>query len=252
MKNTILKQKLHSNELTIGSWVTFPSPKVVEVLSGFNFDWLCIDIEHNLFNHETIVNLIRTIQYYDMSALVRIDHNEPVIIKKCLDAGADGLIIPMVNTSKDAERAVESAYYPPIGKRGVGLSRAQKYGLSFTEYQTWLKDDLVIIAQIEHFEGVENLESIIRTNRIDGVIIGPYDLSASLGIPGQFDKQEVQGLLNKFEEICKENDFPFGEHIVYPEQSVLDSKVAQGSKFIAFGTDFNFMIKGLRDNFFLR
>lgn len=249
MKNNSLKQKLNANELTIGSWVTFSSPKVIEVLSGFGFDWLCIDIEHNLLNNETLINLIRTIQYYDMAALVRIDDNEPVIIKKCLDAGADGLIIPMMNNKEDAESALNSAYYPPKGRRGVGLSRAQKYGLSFDQYQAWLENNLVIIAQIEHYEGMKNLELIIDTPGIDGAIIGPYDLSASLGYPGKFERDDVKVLLERFKEVCIKTKLPFGEHIVYPEPDKLDTKIAEGSKFIAYGTDFNFMIKGLADNY---
>ena len=191
MKDNNLKKKLNSNQVTLGSWITFQSDKSIEVLSHFSFDWLCIDIEHNLFNEETLMHLIRTIQYYNKAALIRIDSNDPVIIKKCLDAGADGLIIPMINTAQDAINAINSSYYPPLGNRGVGLSRAQRYGLEFENYKKWLDENLVIIAQIEHHEGISNLDEIVRIDGIDGFIIGPYDLSASIGHPGEIERIEM-------------------------------------------------------------
>lgn len=247
MKNKNLKRKLSSNQVTIGSWITFQSDKSIEVLSNFSFDWLCLDIEHNLFNHETLLGLIRTIQYYDKAALIRIDSNDPVIIKKCLDAGADGLIIPMINSAQEALNAVHSSYYPPRGIRGVGLSRAQNYGLEFKRYQDWLKDNLVIIAQIEHYEGINNLEEIVKIDGIDGLIIGPYDLSASIGRPGDLESLEMKEMIEKFQITCKNAGKAFGEHIVYPDKMKLNKTIESGSNFVAYGTDFNFMIKGLED-----
>ena len=234
-----------NNELTIGSWITIPSPNIVELLSEYKFDWLCIDIEHNFFNNENVVYLIRLIQSYDIAALVRVSSNDEVIIKHVMDAGADGVVIPMVNSLDDAKSAVESVYYPPKGKRGVGLSRAQKYGAGFSEYKKWLEENAVIIAQIEHHEAISNLEEIIELNGIDGVLIGPYDLSASMGYPGEFDREDVKEQLNKFKSICKKMSFSHGLHIVDPIQSVLKSKIDEGYNLIAYGTDFNFLRTGL-------
>ena len=252
MKNNNLKRKLNSDQVALGSWITFQSDKSIEVLSNFPFDWLCLDIEHNLFNNETLLNLIRTIQYYDKAALVRIDSNDPVIIKKCLDAGADGLIIPMINSAKDAMNAVRSSYYPPIGNRGVGLSRAQKYGLEFANYKDWIKENLVIIAQIEHHEGIANLSEIVEVNGIDGFIIGPYDLSASIGYPGDLESLEMKEMMKKFQSICTKAGKAYGEHIVYPDKIKLKKLIESGARFIAYGTDFNFMIKGLRDGVYTK
>lgn len=245
MNNKKLKKSLSKNLPTIGSWITIPSPNIIEILAQYKFDWLCLDIEHNMFSHETIVNLIRLIQSYDIAALVRVSENDEVIIKHVMDAGADGVIIPMVSSFEDAKAAVDSVFYPPMGKRGVGLSRAQKYGAGFLEYQKWLEENAVIIAQIEHHEAITNLKDIIATNGIDGVLIGPYDLSASMGFPGRFEREDVQDQLVKFKSICDEAGFPYGLHIVDPEKTELQAKLNEGYNVIAYGTDFNFLRKGL-------
>lgn len=249
MKNTNLKKSLKKKQLMLGSWITIPSINIVELLAQFDFDWLCIDTEHNMFNNETIISLIRSIQSYNIAALVRVSSNDEVVIKQCMDAGADGVIIPMINNKADAIDAVNSVYYPPIGKRGVGLSRAQDYGLSFEKYNNWLNENAVIIAQIEHYEAIDNLDEIISVNSIDGLLIGPYDLSASLGFPGQFEKDEVQDYLNKFKEKCYDSNISNGLHIVDPEKNILDNKIKDGFNLIAYGTDFNFLLRGVKSNF---
>jgi len=243
MKNTLLKKKLLNNELTIGSWITIGHPSVVEVLSSVGFDWLTIDLEHTTIDLSTTQTLISTIQANNMSALVRVSKNDEVYIKRVLDAGADGIIVPMVNNKEDAKKAVEYVKYPPVGKRGVGLYRAQHYGLNngFEEYKKWLDEYVVIIAQIEHFESVNNIEEIISTPGIDGVIIGPYDLSGSMGFPGEFDKKEVKKAIEKVISVCKEKNFPAGFHVIDPSSDRLQEKVNSGYTFLAFSTDFLFM-----------
>jgi 2-dehydro-3-deoxyglucarate aldolase len=249
MNNKKLKKNLKNNTLTIGSWVTISSPNIIEVLAQYDFDWLCIDIEHNMFNNESVINLIRLIQSFDIAALVRVSSNDEVIIKHCMDAGADGIVVPMVNSLSDAKKAVDSVYYPPAGKRGVGLSRAQKYGAGFIEYKEWLNESAIIIAQIEHHKAITNLEEIISLDLIDGAIIGPYDLSASMGYPGEFNRDDVQEQLEQFKSICKKANFPYGFHIVDPIQETLESKINEGYNFIAYGTDFNFLREGIKNSF---
>jgi 2-dehydro-3-deoxyglucarate aldolase len=129
----------------------------VEVMALAGFEWLVVDIEHTSIDLSSTENLIRTIQANDIKALVRVSKNEEVIIKKVLDMGADGIIVPMVNSKEDAAQAVNYAKYPPQGKRGVGLYRATKYGTNFEEYKKWVDEELVIIAQIEHIDAVNNI-----------------------------------------------------------------------------------------------
>jgi len=128
--------------------------------------------------------LIATAQSKDIAALVRVPKNEEVAIKHAMDAGAATVIVPMINSKEDAIKAVAYAKYPPQGRRGVGLSRAQKYGYGFDEYKEWLHNSAVVIAQIEHISGINNLEEIVSVHGIDGTIIGPYDLCGSLGCIG--------------------------------------------------------------------
>ena len=248
MKNKNLKKSLKHNLLTVGSWITIGHPSVVEILSNAGFDWLTIDMEHNSIDPSMMQTLISTIQSKDIAALVRVSKNEEVSIKHALDAGADGIIVPMVNNENDAVKAVEYSKSPPYGKRGVGLSRAQNYGVSFNEYKQWAKENLVIIAQIEHIEGVKNLDKIISIKGIDGIIVGPYDLSGSLGFPGEFDREDVKKALTKVKEICLEKKFPMGYHVVEPDVELVNSKILEGYTFMAFSTDFYFMGQKAKDS----
>lgn len=247
MKNTILKEKLKNNELTMGTWISIGHPVVVEILSTAGFDWLTIDMEHNAIDNSMMQILISTIQSKDKAALVRVSKNEEVAIKHALDAGADGIIVPLVNSGKDARQAVTFTKYPPEGKRGVGLSRAQKYGTGFGEYKTWLDKHVVIVAQVEHIDAVNNILEIISTPGIDAIIIGPYDLSGSLGFPGEYNRPEVVNALKKVENVCLEKNFPMGYHIVPPNLDLLKSTLEKGYKFIAMSTDFNFMGENARN-----
>lgn len=241
MKNKILKNKLNNNELTIGSWITIGHPSIPEILSNAGFDWLTIDMEHNSIDNSMMQNLISVIQSKDIAALVRVSKNEEVAIKHALDAGADGIIVPMVKNKDDARKAIEYAKYPPLGKRGVGLSRAQNYGFSFDDYKEWQANNLVVIAQIEHIDGVNNLKEIIEVEGIDAIIIGPYDLSGSLGYPGDFSKPELQMALNNVIKTCESSNFPLGYHIVDPDPELVKLKIKEGYNFIAFSTDFYFI-----------
>jgi len=242
-----LKDKLKNNQLTIGSWITIGHTSIVEIMSSAGFEWLVIDMEHTSINLETAHNLILTIQANGLKALIRVSKNEEVIIKRVLDMGADGIIIPMVNTKEDALKAIDYSKYPPQGKRGVGLFRAQKYGLEFEKYKKWLKDELVIIAQIEHIDAVKNIEDIILTDGIDGVIIGPYDLSGSLGYPGEYNRENVKNSIEKVLLKCKEHNMPSGFHVIESNPSKLNEKIEQGCTFLAYSTDFFFLGDNVRE-----
>jgi 2-dehydro-3-deoxyglucarate aldolase len=241
MINITLKEKIRNNELTIGSWITIGHPAIAEILANAGFEWLVIDIEHTTIDFSMVQSLITTIQSQGLAALVRVSKNEEVVIKRVLDAGADGVIVPMICSAADALQAVSYAKYPPEGKRGVGLARAQKYGTAFEEYKSWVSDNLIIIAQIEHIDGINNLNEIVGIKGIDGTIIGPYDLSGSLDIPGHFDRQEVIEALSKYKEICNGNNFSMGFHVVDTNPLKIQEKIDEGYRFIAYGTDFLFM-----------
>ncbi len=239
--NWSLKDKLKNNELTLGSWLTIPHQSVVEIMATAGFEWLTLDLEHAAIDISQAMNMIALIQGKGMKALVRVSKNEEVIIKRMLDAGADGVIIPTVKNAEEARQAVEFVKYPPIGKRGVGLNRAQNYGVGFEEYKEWLNDECVIIVQIEHIDSVHNLESILNVEGIDGIIVGPYDLSASMGMPGNYEHPDVLEALKKVEEITLRMKKPLGFHVIHSDHKKTLDKYNVGYKFLAFSIDFFFL-----------
>jgi len=243
----MLKEKLKNNQLTLGSWITIGHIAIVDIMSSAGFEWLVIDLEHTSIDLSTAHNLISTIQANGMKALVRVSKNEEVIIKRVLDMGADGIVVPMIKSKQDALEAIDYAKYPPVGKRGVGLFRAQKYGLGFDEYKKWVDEELVIIAQIEHIDAVENIEEIINTNGIDGIIIGPYDLSGSMGYPGEYHREDVKDAITKVLDVCKKNNFPSGFHVIESDPTKLQERISQGCTFLAYSLDFFFLGDSARD-----
>lgn len=236
-----LKRKLINNELTLGSWLTIPHQSVVEIMATAGFEWLALDLEHAAIDISQAMNLIALIQGKGMKAMVRVSKNEEVIIKRMLDAGADGIIVPTVKNAEEAKQAVDYVKYPPVGKRGVGLNRAQNYGIGFEEYKEWLERESVIIAQIEHIESVHNLESILAVEGIDGIIIGPYDLSASMGMPGNYEHPDVFDALKKVEEVTKRLNKPLGFHVISSDHKKTLDKYNLGYTFLAFSIDFFFL-----------
>jgi len=242
-----LRKKIRNKELTIGSWVTIGHSSIIEIMATAGFDWLTIDLEHSVIDLEKAQGLIAHIQSFGISALVRVSKNEEVVIKRVMDAGANGVIVPSVNNKSQAEQAVGYVKYPPTGRRGVGLARAQNYGIGFDEYASWLSQHSIVIAQVEHIEAVEKLDEIIGTDGIDGIIIGPYDLSASMGIPGKFDDDGFRKALQSVKQTCNDNKFPMGFHVIPPDHNELAKKINEGYSFVAFSLDFLFLGEKARE-----
>lgn len=238
---SLLKEKLTSKQLTFGSWVTIPHQSIVEILSSAGFEWLVLDLEHSAIDYQKTQEMMSHIQGQSMQGLVRVPSNDPVAIKKSMDIGADGVIVPMILSQEEAKKAVEAVRYPPLGNRGVGLSRAQHYGTGFSSYNEWVNNQSVVIVQIEHIDAVNNLESILKVDGVDGIIVGPYDLSASLGKPGKFDDAEIKDALNRIEEVSSRYDKSLGYHVINPSHSDVMLKINQDYNFIAFSLDFLFL-----------
>ena len=236
-----LKSKLRNKELTIGSWITFSDPAIAEIMAKSGFDWLAVDMEHSGLSFGQAQEIIRIIDLCGVAPLVRVMENNADLIKRFMDAGAHGIIVPLVNSRNDAERAVNAVKYPPLGTRGVGLSRAQNYSLDLESYRKWNQESSIVIVQVEHIKAVENLESIMSVNGIDGFIIGLYDLSGSLGHPGNFEHPKVQEALDEIYNKARVKNYLIGQHIVKPEPEEVKKKVKEGVKFIGFGVDFLFL-----------
>lgn len=232
-----LKQKLKEHELTIGSWITLGHTSIAEIMAQSGFDWLAIDMEHSAITLAEAQNLIQVVELSGVVPLVRVSKNDPSLIKRVMDAGAHGVIVPMVNSREDAERAVKSVKYPPQGFRGVGLARAQKYGAGFQQYKKWCEDESIVIVQVEHIDAVNNLEEILTVKGVDGFIVGPYDLSGSLGKPGEFDDPLVLKALAKVKEVSTKHNALSGFHVIQPDFKDFEKRKNEGYKFIAFSLD---------------
>ncbi len=242
-----LKQRIVNRELSVGSWLSFGYTPVCEMMAKAGFDWLVVDMEHTAIDTWQAQQLIQIIDLAGCVPLVRVGSNEPLIIKRVMDAGAHGVIVPMVNSRADAQKAVDAIQYPPLGSRGVGLARAQAYGVGFEEYRRWARDESVLIVQIEDIEGVTNLEDILAVEGVDGFIVGPYDLSGSLGVPGDFDHPSVVDALKEVERCIQKGRKVAGYHVVHSNHDELLSRIAEGYKFIAYGDDMVFLAEKLQE-----
>ncbi len=242
-----LKKKLARRELTIGSWLSWGFSPMTEVMTHAGLEWLVIDMEHTAIDYAEAHQMIQTIDLAGCVPLVRVGSNDPLIIKRVLDCGAEGILVPMVNSAEEAQRAVDAAYYPPRGNRGVGLSRAQGYGMDFHAYRERALEQTIVIVQIEHIQGVDNLESILSVDGVDGFIIGPYDLSGSLKQPGNFDHPDVQEALNQVKKVMIASEKPGGYHVVHTRHDELRNCIDEGYRFIAYGDDMVIFAEKVRE-----
>ena len=232
--------------LSIGSWITLSHPAIAEIMATAGFDWLAVDLEHSAINIGQAEELIRTIDLKGIPALVRLSSNNAEQIKRVMDSGAQGVIVPMVKSSVEAVAAVEATKYPPVGTRSVGLARAQGYGARFAEYIQWQQENSAVIVQIEHILAVNNLEDILSVEGVDGYIVGPYDLSGSLGDPGNFVSKEFLSAMDEIRRVSKRLGVPGGVHIVEPDPKSLRECIEEGNKFIAYSVDTRILDIGCR------
>jgi 4-hydroxy-2-oxoheptanedioate aldolase len=205
--NAAFAARLRAGETLLGSIIALPCPEVAELFSRAGFDWLFIDTEHaplDAFEAQGLLQAARC------PCLVRVHAGEEAVIKKALDIGAAGVVVPQVNTAADAERIVRYCKYPPRGSRGVGIVRAQGYGLDFQEYVASANDNVIVMLQIEHIDAVNHIESIVRVPGVDALMIGPYDLSGTMGKLGQVNDPEVEQAIETVRMACAAVEMKLG------------------------------------------
>ncbi|MFO7580878.1 HpcH/HpaI aldolase family protein [Nitrosomonas halophila] len=232
-----LKTRLARRELTIGSWITLGHTAIAEIMAVAGFDWLVLDAEHSVLELSEIQRMIQVLDGHHCPAIVRLTSNHPDQIKRVMDAGATGVMVPMIKSAADAATAVSAVYYPPAGNRGVGLARAQGYGASFQAYQQWLQAHAVVIVMIEHIEAVQNIDAILSVPNVDAYIIGPYDLSGSMGRPGELDHPEVQTAIHEVLEAGIRHHKAGGIHVIEPDPAALQQRIQDGFTFLGYSLD---------------
>ncbi len=231
----ILKQRLKRGNVCIGAWLTVPCGQTADAMASCGFDWLAVDFEHGGFDVGSAQSAFVAANQYQVPALVRLPNADAYLARRLLDAGAEGLIIPVVENASDFETFVSHCLYPPNGKRGVGLSRCNRWGDAFDSYYKTFVPTL--IPQIETATGVKNAAEIAALPYVDAVFLGPYDLSASLGCGGDFTTAVYQEHIDMVKNAAKQMGKPLGIHQVAPDRAELDDKIKQGFTFIAYATD---------------
>ncbi len=217
-----------------GTLLSIGAPQVAEIISDSGFDWVLIDMEHSALSLESVQNALQ-VMGDKILKIVRVPANDEVWIKRVLDTGCDGILVPMVNSAAEARKVVQASKYPLEGRRSVGLSRAHKYGPGFKAYVENANRDLVVMIQIEHKEAVKNIDEILEVRGIDSYFIGPYDLSASMGLTGQLSHPDVKAAIHLVKQKCRNAGLPYG--IFSMDAATMISELKDGCTFLLFGVD---------------
>ncbi len=238
--NNDFRQRLRGGETLIGCMVTLDSAVIIETLCQLGFDWLFIETEHAPLLPDAVQHIIQIAG--NTPCLVRVSRGDEISIKRALDAGAAGIIVPQVNSAAHARLVVSYAKYPPDGSRGIGLSRASGYGLRFEEYLAHANETTIVVVQAEHVDAVENIEAIAAVPGIDAVFIGPYDLSASLNKTGKLNDRAVLAAIDRVRDVCLAQALRLGYYGGTP--AVVASRAAEGYTLLCCGADIGIFAAG--------
>lgn len=239
---------LRSGKPAIGSWINSVSPVVAEVMSGSGFDYLTIDVEHSPSDMGDVFAILQAVRSGnpECDCLVRLHGVDYAHVKRYLDAGVNGVIAPLVETREDAEKLVAATKYPPVGRRGVGFCRANNYGADIIEYVAGANEEMLLAVQIESKAGVGNIEAILSVPGIDAVFLGPYDLSASLGVTAQFDHPDYLAARERVLGACRKLGVAAGIHVVQPNPAELLERVGEGYQLLAYSLDITMLMQACR------
>lgn len=236
---------LATNTTQYGFWLSLPDNSIAEMAAATGFDWLLIDHEHGPFELRDIMTHLQAMAPYGVAPIVRPASDDPVLLKKMLDIGVQSLLIPMVDTAEQAAAIVSAVRYPPGGTRGLGTSmaRAAKWNM-VPGYVQVANGELCLIVQVETATAMENLEAILAVEGVDGVFIGPSDLSASMGHIGDAGHPEVVAAISSgLESVCAA-----GKHagLLCLDPDLVQTYVAGGANFVGVGVDTLVLTQGMR------
>ncbi|WP_338729127.1 aldolase/citrate lyase family protein [Haladaptatus sp. DJG-WS-42] len=239
-----LRAALRAREPVCGSWISLADPAVAEATASLDYEFLLIDTEHAPHSVETVTDLVRGVDAApgDTEPFVRAAWNDPVRIKRLLDVGVAGIMVPMLESRADAEAFVSATRYPPEGERGIAASRAAQYGLDFEEYVARANEELVTIGQIESRDGLDAVEEIVTVPGLDALFIGPADLSGALSVFGEWDSDELREAIETVLSTAHAHDVPVGTLASTNDQ--IDDWLALGFDYLIAGIDVSHMLAG--------
>jgi len=235
-RSLALKRRLRAGETTFGAFVSFQDPASAEIMAGTGYDWVFIDMEHSPFDMKSLQHVLMAFNGRSTVPIVRVPWNDRIRIKRVLDLGAEGVLVPMVSSAEEARAAVAACKYPPMGIRGFGPWRASDYYRNTAEYIQAANDGIVVVVQIEHEEGVRRITEIVSVPGIDVICMGPMDLSGTMGILGQLDHPRVAGAIETVLRAAKERGFP----VCVPMETSLETQLSwarKGANFVVTGED---------------
>jgi 4-hydroxy-2-oxoheptanedioate aldolase len=241
IKTNPVTDKLRNGQPSVGTWLSLCSPVSAELMARVGWDWLVVDVEHSPVGFDTMVNCFRAAQLGGAAPMARVPWNETVWIQRTLDAGALGLVVPMVNSAEDAKQVVGNMKYAIKGQRSFGGSRVAPYVDG--DYRTWTEDNLAVIVMIETAQAVENAEAILAVEGVVGCFIGPNDLALSMGLtpqdigPGTEHEEAMLAVL----EAAKKTGKAAGKHCY--DGAEVTQRIAQGFQFLALSSDAGFLRK---------
>ena len=230
--------------MLIGALLQMPLPEVAEIFVAAGYDWLFVDLEHSPMDARSALDVLTAVDSR-MPCVVRVPWNDEAHIKKALDIGATGVIVPLVNCAEDAKLAVGRCKYPPEGFRSVGITRGQRFDLDFDGYMQRANDDIAVIVQIEHIDAVANIEGILDTPGVDGVFVGPFDMSGSMGLPGQINHPKVQEAIKKVIRACEKRQIARCIYAHTPKHA--HAYLEQGYRVIGLCTDYIMLARQAAD-----
>ena len=231
-----IRSALRSGEVSLGSWIQFRDGSTAEIMGAAGYDWVAVDMEHGSISVSDLPDIFRALELGETLPLVRLAEGSSREARSALDAGAGGVIIPMIESAEQLAALRDITRWPPAGRRGVGFARANLFGSRFDDYAAEAQAPL-LVAMIETSAGVEGLSEIVGVDGLDAVLIGPYDLSASIGHVAEFDHPEFTAAMERIRITCAEAGMPVGVHVVQPDRAQLAARISEGYRFIAYSID---------------
>lgn len=237
----LVKRALIERKLTIGTWIQIGHPAISEIFANVGFDWIAADCEHSDILNKDFADIARGMYGRGAVPFVRVRENDTLAIRQVLDLGAMGVIVPLVNSAEEARKAVRAAKYPPLGDRGFSFCRMNNWGADFDDYVRTANENVAVVVMIESKQAVDHIDEILDVEGVDGVFIGPYDMSGSYGIIGQIDHPIIQSACGKVAKACEAYRKSAGLHIVNPIPESVKKACEEGITFIALGSDIVFL-----------